>query len=178
MKKLLILIIIFIMYSCDKSYYYTFADKELLAEYYPYKEGESVCFVNELSDTIVYTVDKICDSVFLCDSKYDGLSTASYRYVLNSHTKGEIELSVESISAESNEGTNTFKVKFYQNSECSVFYKKIYGDENNCWDKLEDTVFYEYNADNKIKDLIHVKNKGILSFYDSSNDSQWILINE
>ena len=94
------------MYSCDKSYYYTFADKELLAEYYPYKEGESVCFVNELSDTIVYTVDKICDSVFLCDSKYDCLSTASYRYVLNSHTKGEIELSVESISAESNEGTN------------------------------------------------------------------------
>ena len=145
MKRILIVIMALVMYSCDKSHYYTFADKELLADYYPYK---------------------------------DGLSTASYRYVLNSHTEGRIEMCVESVSAELDAGTNIFKVEFYQNGECSSFYKKIYGDENSCRDKLEDTVFYEHNVDNNIKDLIHVRNKGILSFYDSSNDSRWILINE
>ena len=178
MKRMLIVIMALVMYSCDKSHYYTFADKELLADYYPYKGGESVSFVNELSDTITYSVDKISDSLFLCDSEYDGLSTASYRYVLNSHTEGRIEMCVESVSAELDAGTNIFKVEFYQNGECSSFYKKIYGDENSCRDKLEDTVFYEHNVDNNIKDLIHVRNKGILSFYDSSNDSRWILINE
>lgn len=182
MKKYYAVLIVMMMLAlvgCERyNYYYVLSD-EMVKEYYPYNIGDSIVFLNESYDTTVFVVD---DYFSYVESKFpkncDCAGYAQYGFELHGNQGFDIKTVAESSSLDANDGNNTFSVffEFLEISEQHCCF--VYGNNEDCWNRLGDTVTFTADIETIMQDVVVVKNEGLFSFYDNERNCIWRLIEQ
>lgn len=153
--------------------------------FYPYQEGEEVVFHNDLGQTLVLKVDGMIvpsydyDEEYYtyeynCDHPYDS-PMHSYVVVMKADNGYRVDLS------ETGDGKENAIASFYViiNSKRAFKYKF----EGNIADfdlTVGDTIPYMKHGEAVVEELsdkvTHVRNKGLVSFYDIENQCVWRLV--
>ena len=153
--------------------------------FYPYQEGDEVVFQNDFGQSLVFKVDEMIvpsydyDEEYYtyeynCDHPYDS-PMHSYVVVMKADNGYRIDLS------EAGDGKENAIASFYVIINSKMAYKYKY--EGNIADfdlTIGDTIPYRKHSGTVIEEpldkVTHVRNQGLVSFYDIENQCVWNLV--
>lgn len=149
-------------------------------DYFPYTEGETVKFTNADNDTIAFEVTGVLQV------KEHKISTCG----MCECDPPAVFLSLEPTIKDSFIGKVAVVIDLSEDSKAMSFYfgffynKEIFEPNSDYLtytipiNTLQDTVIIDEPNPKRISKLTLVKGKGIISFYDIINQSEWIAIND
>lgn len=169
--------------SCHRQYDCYFISDNLVSPYYPYYTGQKIQFHNGEGDTLAYTVDiKKEEGATQLHYGSEGLCKRIVSYFLLSKNHYNITLKYSNISESPLNTTFCFECCFQKtNSDRTEAY--FFGDcGNDRYFKkhIGENIPYDNPSNNRklIRDIVHKKDKGLVSFYDVDNNCTWYLVEQ
>lgn len=186
--KILFILCALTAISCDKKYDCYFTSENLYTPYYPYYKGQEIHFHNGKGDTIAYTVE-IKREKYVTELSYncDCVCKSKISYTLLSDGAYNIMLTFGNTTRSSRETGFYFSCEYNETysgwMECCSF--EDYGNDRYFEKIMGETIPYgnpyvdsRYSGGKHIRDIIHKKGKGLMSFYDADSKCTWYLVEQ